>query len=297
MGTSNEEKTIEEKTVQTSRLRTRVLTCGAANGQPVLLLHGFPELAESWRDVMPALAANGYFAIAPDLRGYGGTDKPAAGYDIDSLALDVVALLDALGLPRAHVVGHDWGGAVAYHLAARHPDRVERLAVVNCPHPILMARRVWLPPQLFRSSYMLFFQLPLLPEFLLSREGGKLVPRMLRSTAVDKRNFTRERLEPYALNFATPGVASGAVNYYRSMVRTLLSRDGRGMLKSYPRIRAPFRLIWAEADVALGKELTYGMEPYFERPPDIQYLPGVGHFAPIEAPEKVAPLIVEHLRA
>lgn len=289
--------TIEETTLQTSRLRMRLLTAGPEDGAPAILLHGFPELAESWSEVMPALAAAGHRAIAPDLRGYGGTDKPSGGYELDSLALDITALLDALELPRAHVVGHDWGGAIAYHVAARHPSRVNRLAVVNCPPPPVMARRVLRPPQLFRSWYILFFQLPLLPDHLLSRDGGALVPRLIRSSARNKENFTSERLAPYARNFATPGVATAALGYYRAMVRGLLTREGRSLLKDYPRIDAPFRLIWAEEDVSLGKELTLDLQPWFTQPVDIRYLPGVGHFAPVEAPEKVADLLLEHLRA
>lgn len=261
-----------------------------------VLLHGFPELSASWRDVMPYIADAGFYAVAPDLRGYGGTEKPADGYDIDTLAKDVVDVIDGLGRDKAHVVGHDWGGAIGYHVAATHGHRVERLCVVNCPHPAVFARRMWRPKQLRRSWYMFFFQLPFVPEFVLTRNEGGNVARMLRAAAVDKTNFTRERLKPYAENFRQPGVAKAAVSYYRAMFRRGLKPSGMKLLSNYPKIRAPFRLVWGEEDVALGKELTVDMDSHFAEPVDVQYLPGVGHFATIEAPDKVGPLVAAHLQ-
>jgi pimeloyl-ACP methyl ester carboxylesterase len=262
-----------------------------------VFLHGFPELAESWRDVLPLVAGEGFFTIAPDLRGYGQTDKPRTGYDGKTLAFDIVHLIDAKAGGRAHLIGHDWGGAIAYHVAALHPERVDRLAVVNCPHPAVMMRRIWSPAQLGRSWYIFFFQLPFLPEWMLSRNGGAAVARMLRGAAVDKTNFTRERLAPYAANFADPQVAHAGVQYYREAFRDLFRPSARTLTTRYPKIRAPFRLIWGEKDAALGKQLTYGYEPYFEGKPEVHYLPDVGHFGPIEAPAKIAAEVVEHLRA
>ncbi|HZI15797.1 MAG TPA: alpha/beta fold hydrolase [Myxococcus sp.] len=278
-------------------LRMQALEAGPSTGPLVLLLHGFPELSESWREVLPALGAAGFHAVAPDLRGYGGTDRPASGYDIDTLARDIQQLAHHLQPGRpAHLVGHDWGGAIAYHVAAHHPDSVDRLAVVNCPPPSVMARRIWWPPQLVRSWYMFFFQLPLLPERLLSSNGGARVPQLIRRAMVDTSRATDERLAPYAANFAHPDAARAAVDYYRQAIRGILSPKGaRRMLGGQPRIRAPFRLIWAEEDIALRRELTLGLEPYFETPPEVRYLPGVGHFAPLEAPDQVATLLLEHL--
>jgi len=288
---------ITSRSIPLPALRMQVLEAGPAGGPLVLLLHGFPELSESWRDVLPRLGAEGFHAVAPDLRGYGGTDRPRSGYDIDTLAGDVVQLARYLQPGRpAHLVGHDWGGAIAYHVAAWHPDVVDRLAVVNCPHPSVMAKRVWWPPQLARSWYMFFFQLPLLPERLLSTRGGALVPWLIRRAMVDASRVSDERLAPYAAHFAHPDAARAAVDYYRQAVRGRFTPRGAGRLfQQYPRIRAPFRLLWAEEDVALGKELTVGLEPYFAQPPEVRYLSGVGHFAPLEAPDLVATLLLEHL--
>jgi len=288
---------ITSRSIPLPALRMQVLEAGPAGGPLVLLLHGFPELSESWRDVLPRLGAEGFHAVAPDLRGYGGTDRPRSGYDIDTLAGDVVQLARYLQPGRpAHLVGHDWGGGIAYHVAAWHPDVVDRLAVVNCPHPSVMSKRVWWPPQLARSWYMFFFQLPLLPERLLSTRGGALVPWLIRRAMVDASRVSDERLAPYAAHFAHPDAARAAVDYYRQAVRGRFTpRGARRLFQQCPRIRAPFRLLWAEEDVALGKELTVGLEPYFAQPPEVRYLSGVGHFAPLEAPDLVATLLLEHL--
>lgn len=278
-------------------LRMHALEAGPADGPLVLLLHGFPELAESWRQVMPPLAAKGFHVVAPDLRGYGGTDQPRTGYDVDSLAEDIARLAHHLQPGRpAHVVGHDWGGVIAYHLAATKPQVVDRLVVVNAPHPSVFARRLWNPAQLRRSWYMFFFLIPWLPEHLLSAGGGQWVARTLRRSLSDPSRVSDERLEPYAANIARPGRARAAITYYReAMKRAVTSPRTRAQLRELPRIRAPFLLIWAEDDQALGRELTYGLEPYFDAPPAVHYLPGVGHFAPLEAPEAVAARVLGHL--
>ncbi len=270
-------------------LRVHALVAGDPAAPPVILLHGFPELSESWRDVLPLVAASGRRAIAPDLRGYGGTDKPKTGYDIETLAGDAAALIHACG-GRADVVGHDWGGAIAFELAARHPEVVRTLTIVNAPHPRAMAERVFRPRQLVRSWYMFFFQLPWLPERMLSHHRGERLATLLRRGAVNPVNFTDARMAIYAAAFATPELARPPITYYRQAVRGLFRPRG-----DYPRIRAPFRLIWGTEDRALGLELTRGLEPYFEGKPDVVYLEGVGHSAPLEAPEKVAAAITQHL--
>jgi len=277
------------------QLGVHALVCGPERGTPVVLLHGFPELAESWREVMPIVARDGLRVVAPDLRGYGETDRPRDGYDLATLTGDVVALIDALG-GVAHVVGHDWGGAIGYEVAARHPDRVLTLTAVNAPHPQVMARRAWQPAQLLRSRYMLFYQLPWLPERLLSRDHGRGLPARLRAGAVSLERLTDTRLAPYVAAFSTPARARPAIEYYRRAFRALLHPSYWRDARRYPRIRAPFRLIWGVEDRALGRELTVGLDGYFERPVDVQYLDGVGHCAPLEAPARVAALIAEHLR-
>ncbi|CAM3987806.1 alpha/beta fold hydrolase [Corallococcus sp. ZKHCc1 1396] len=278
-------------------LRMHALEAGPVDGPLVLLLHGFPELSESWRQVMPPLADAGFHVVAPDLRGYGGTDRPDTGYDVDTLAEDVARLAHHLQPGRpAHVVGHDWGGAIAYHLATLKPQVVDRLVVINAPHPAILARRLWNPAQLVRSWYMFFFLVPWLPERLLAARGGQRVPRMIRRALSDPSRVGDARLTPYAANMARPGRAGAAIDYYREAFKgAVTSRRTRRLLRDPPRIRAPFLLIWAEDDVALGRELTQGLEPYFEGTPAVHFLPGVGHFAPLEAPDAIAGLVRGHL--
>ena len=284
----------QEEWVALNGLNVHLTLMGDRLAEPVVFLHGFPELAESWRDVMATAAGGGFFAVAPDLRGYGGTSRPATGYDIQTLAADVVALIDHVGAP-VHLVGHDWGGAIAYEVSASFPDRVRTLAIVNAPHPQVMAQRVWQPRQLLRSWYMLFFQLPWLPERYVSRGRGRGIASRMRLSAVDATRFTDERLAPYVAAFATPERARPPIEYYRAAFRGLFRRRPNG--QAYPRIRAPFRLIWSLRDRALGPELTRNLEPYFEHPVEVHYLEDVGHCAPIEAPERVADLLVAFWRA
>jgi epoxide hydrolase 4 len=154
----------------------------AGTGPLVVLLHGFPEFWYSWRHQIPALAAAGLRVVAPDLRGCNLSDKPRgqAAYRVRELAADVAGLIAACGEEQAAVVGHDWGGAVAWALAIRHPERVERLVIVNSPHPLRFLAAVRQPAQLARSWYMLLFQLPWLPEALLRAGGFKALRRTLR---------------------------------------------------------------------------------------------------------------------
>jgi pimeloyl-ACP methyl ester carboxylesterase len=277
---------------QAGTLRMHALEAGEPSGPLVVLLHGFPESSESWREVLPTLAAAGFHAVAPDLRGYARTEKPDSGYDLDTLADDVVQLVLALGRERAHVVGHDWGGVVAYHLAATRPAVVDRLVVVNAPHPADIARRIWNPKQLVRSWYVFAFQVPFLPELWLTRNDASVVARMMRGFAIDKTNFTRERLRIYTANFADFHAASKPLAYYRRA----FSLAGILRLRGYPRIRAPFRLVWGTEDRALRRQLAQGLERWVEPPVDVRYLERVGHFVPVEAPDRLASLVVEHLQ-
>jgi pimeloyl-ACP methyl ester carboxylesterase len=279
-------------------LRMQVLEAGPADGPLALLLHGFPELSESWREVLPRLAEAGFRAVAPDLRGYGGTDRPAEGYDLDTLANDIVKLARHLQPDKpVYLVGHDWGGLIAYHVAAMYPEVVERLAVINAPHPERMAREIWKPGQLVRSWYIFFFQLPFLPEFLLSARGGAVVSRLLRRAMVDPERVPPGKLAEYEANFSSRDAARAAIDYYRMLFRRTVDPRRLRESRSYPRIRAPFLLIWGEKDAALRKQLTQGLEPYFEGKPAVHYLPEEGHFVPLEAPEKVAALLIGHFYA
>ena len=256
-------------------------------GPLVLLLHGFPETSRAWRKQIPELATR-FQVVAPDLRGFGASDKPKgiAAYRTSLVADDIVALVHAFDAERAHVVGHDWGGGVAWTLATLHPDAVDRLVVLNCPHPAVMQKALrsnW--TQIRKSWYIFVFQLPWLPEWSFQRNGGKALKAALRSSSKPG-TFTEADLDAYARAFSAPGAATAAINYYRAAAR---SRVARG------KIAAPTLLIWAVDDVALGIELTKGMDGLFETQPRIEYVPDTGHWVMEERPEVVNRLLLEFL--
>ena len=273
-------------------LRVHYVTAG--EGPLVLLLHGFPQYWYAWRKQIPALAAR-FRVVAPDLRGYGDTDKPgrARDYAAASLVEDTASLIAALGEKKARVVGHDWGGAVAWLTALERPEVVERLAVLNCPHPAVFARALRSnPSQMLRSWYMLFFQLPGLPERALLRRDAQGLRRLFLASSA-RGVFTREDLDAYAQAAARPGALTAALNYYRAAFRS-----PRAMLRASDpgrKISAPTLLIWGEEDRALGKELTLGMEPLFTGPFRLVYVPGAGHWVNEERPDLVNAALADFL--
>jgi pimeloyl-ACP methyl ester carboxylesterase len=263
-------------------------------GPLVLLLHGFPETSYAWRKQMPALAAH-FRVVAPDLRGYGESERPRRAVDYRAMTLvqDVIGLIRELGRGRAHVVGHDWGGGLAWATAQHHPEVVDRLVVLNCPHPARFEHELRsLSRQLLRSWYILFFQLPLIPERVLLRDGAAPLARMLRRSALRANTFTDDDLLEYRRAFSLPGAATAAINYYRALFRD--AATGRTP-PSATIIDAPTLLIWAEKDVALGTELTTGMEALFSSEFRVEYVPNTSHWVMEERPELVNRLLLEFL--
>lgn len=266
------------------------------DAQLALLLHGFPEMWWSWRYQIPALAAAGYRVIVPDLRGYNLTDAKGP-YDLNTLRDDVVGLLDHLHAPSAIVIAHDWGGVLAWHLASTRPGRCDKLIIMNAPHPRVFERALRRSvKQLRRSWYVFFFQLPILPEKMLTAQNGKAVIRVLRSNAVDKTHFGREELEPFVRAIRRPGRATGMVSWYRTALRDSLRprrrNDGEG---KYAPIAMPALLLWAMQDTALGyDDVVPGTERYAPGL-EIQKLEGCGHFVQQERPEEVNRRVLEFL--
>jgi pimeloyl-ACP methyl ester carboxylesterase len=263
------------------------------SGPLVVLLHGFPEFWWSWRHQIEPLVRAGYRVIAPDQRGYNDTDKHGP-YDIDTLVSDVCALIDHAGERKAIIVGHDWGGAVAWHLAATRPEHCERLVVMNSPHPVLMGRALTGNlRQMRRSWYFAFFLLPWLPEHWLLRNGAGNVARMMKAAAVDRSRFPREDLDRYREAFLKPGVASAAVGWYRAAMSGVLRV--RPDVGGYPLITAPTLLIWAMNDIALGyDDLVPGTEALVSGL-RVEKIERCGHFVQNEAPERVNELLLGFL--
>lgn len=256
---------------------------GPVDGPLVILLHGFPELNISWRAQIPALVEAGYRVLAPNQRGYAGSVRTGS-YRTADLAADVIAMLDTVDAERAIVVGHDWGGGVAWTVAHLYPERVEALVAMNCPPPrVLVEHLVKNPRQLRRSWYMFFFQLPVLPERFVS----KGMPGMLRGGSYVREAWDRESLAPYAEAFATPADAHGPVNWYRGAFRSAFSRSSRTLTP----ISAPVLIIWGTHDQFLGAELlspeSLRTTMAFPNEPTVVPIDSAGHFVQNEAPEEV----------
>ncbi len=262
-------------------------------GKLVILLHGFPEFWYSWRHQIPVLAQH-FKVVAPDMRGYNESEKPAgvANYHIDRLTADVMGLIRAFGEERAIIIGHDWGGGVAWAFGATYPQATERLVVLNCPHPAAFQKQLKSNrKQLRRSWYIFYFQIPWLPELGLRLFRGRFVEKALRGMAIRKEAFPDAELRKYADALAKPGAAKAAINYYRAAFRHRLKKGEM----EFAQIARPTLLIWGEDDSALGKELTYDMEAYFTDSFEIKYIPECSHWVQQEQPELVNQYLLEFL--
>jgi epoxide hydrolase 4 len=270
------------------------LADGPEDGQLVLLMHGFPELSRSWRSQLPALAAAGYRAVAPDLRGYGGTESRGP-YDLKTLAADAGGLIEALGRDSAIVVGHDWGGVIAWATAHLYRNRVERLVVMNAPHPRALGKEMRASgDQRKRSRYIFQFQVPVLPERRLSRDRGAQVARALRGGSYVREVWTPEELDHYRNAFDEPRKLKGPLAYYRTGFRNAVLR--RRLALGGP-IEAPTLVLWGMHDRFLSP--SFADEEHLTR-----YAPNVtvvrideaGHFVQNEAPERVNAELLRWLR-
>lgn len=236
--------------VDTGEVRLHVRTAGPTDGPPVVLLHGFPEFWYGWHRQLEALADAGHRVLIPDQRGYNLSDKPVGrdAYRVDRLASDVTGLLDATGHEGAAVVGHDWGAMVAWVLAQDHPDRVERLGILNVPHPAAFGETLrgnW--EQVFRSWYAGFFQVPRLPEVAMRARDCRLLERALTGSARPG-TFDAEDLRRYRTAWGRKGALTGMLNWYRAngIGSGLFDRDGR--------VEPETLVLWGTDDVALVEE-------------------------------------------
>lgn len=292
----------ETMTLDESRLSHRYTERGgvrlhyveAGEGPLVVLLHGFPELWYSWRHQIPALVEAGYRVIAPDMRGYNLSDKPegVAAYAIDELTADVAALIQAAGAERAAaVVGHDWGAGVAWAFAMRYPELLERLVILNGPHPARMLAALRTARQLRKSWYMFFFQIPKLPE-LLARWSDYAVLRA--SVTEDPRRpgaVTEEDLSRYLEAWSRPGALTASINYYRAAFRP----SGLLQLSKAPRVDTPVLVIWGEHDRYLESDLATP-DPELVPNARVVHIPDASHFVHYDRPERVNQLLLDFLR-
>lgn len=265
----------------------------AGIGPPVILLHGFPENWHSWHRQISPLAAAGFSVWVPDLRGYNLSDRPAekSAYELDNLVADVVALVKATGYPRAHIVGHDWGGIIAWAIAERFPELINRLAILNAPHLKLYLEKVKCPRQMLRSWYVLFFQIPKLPEFALAAGHFRAVRHMFRLSPYVKTAFSDSDIENYIQGLSRPGALTASLNYYRA---NLAAARVREILRMQP-VSTETAIIWGVRDPALGVELLEGIDRVAPRN-HIYRIPNSSHWVQNEAPNEVNGILVDFLR-
>lgn len=271
--------------VETGGLRFQFDEMGEG-GDVALFLHGFPESRRSWRRQLPVLTDLGWRAIAVDQRGYGESSRPRGveAYDITHLVDDVATLFDAFEARRRILIAHDWGGAVAWAFAMNAVRPLDALIVLNMPHPSIFLRALRSDlSQVLRSWYIAFFQLPLLPEVLLTAGGAKAIGNAFTQMATRKDAFLEEDLDHYRANALRPGAMTAMINWYRAAARSGLGGWGS---KITPMIETPTLLIWGEDDTALGLPLTKGYETYV-RDMTLQRVPGAGHWVQQEAPDEV----------
>lgn len=257
-----------------------VSTGGPSGGPPVLLLHGFPENARMWDGVVPFLHEAGLRTVAPDQRGYSPGARPGAvsAYTMDALVGDVLGLLDALEIDRVHLVGHDWGSIVGWHVAGLHPDRVLSWTAVAVPHPgaygyaLKHDRR-----QKLKSSYIALFQLPVVPEKLLLAGRAAVLRKMFDP-------LPREARETFVRPMREPGALTGALNWYRAL--------GRHRPAPLGPVTVPTTYVWGAKDVAVGRVAAEACARNVTGEFEFVELPGVSHWVPEQEPETVARLIM-----
>lgn len=264
-----------------------MLDSGASDGPVVVLLHGFPQFASEWTDVVAILTAHGFRCLVPTQRGYSVDARPRGrrAYRISELTDDLGALIDASGAQQVHLVGHDWGAVVAWAFANEHPDRVATLSALSVPHPAAFLAALASTRQFLRSWYMYFFQLPRLPErFFLGKDGTET--RRLERLLV-RGGQTPERAARDITAMVNTATFTTAVNWYRAMAFA----DPR---RVRTRTKVPALFIWSDGDHYITRAAADRCAAWVDGPYRFEVLDGVSHWIPEEAPERTGALLLEH---
>ena len=277
--------------IETNGIKLHVVMAGPKYGQPVLLLHGFPEFWYGWRKQIPALVEAGYRVIVPDQRGYNLSDKPKGikAYRLDKLADDILGLMDAFGYDMVNLIGHDWGAIVAWALAIWHPGRLRKLGILNVPHPNVMIRflRRGDPEQLRRSWYIFAFQIPWLPEYFLHKNDWLNAVRVLRGSG-KIHTFTNEDIAEYKQTWFQPGAMTAMINWYRAAVRYLPK-----LLKDV-QVKVPTLMIWGMQDTALSHRMARPSMDYCDEG-KLAFFEDATHWVQHDEAETVNQLLIEFL--
>jgi pimeloyl-ACP methyl ester carboxylesterase len=262
---------------------------GGTDGAPlVLFLHGFPDYWWTWHRQLDALAKAGFWAVAPDMRGYNESDKPKGveHYEVERLAGDIAGLVEALGRHETIVIGHDWGGYVAWHFAMLHPQMVRKAAFLNIPHPLRMLKALRTFKQLKKSWYVFFFQLPRIAERYASKDDFASMRATFRVN-----RFSAEETEKHVDALRVPGALTGAMSYYRAAVRRAVTRRQ----PEIRRIEAPVLVIWGDKDRYLGNEMASPPQKWVPHA-RVVHIDDATHWVHQDAPEAVNELLVEFCR-
>ena len=267
----------------TNRIRLHYVTQG--EGELVVLLHGFPEFWYSWRFQIPVLAKK-FKVVVPDLRGYNDSDKPKNGYDIDTLTQDVMGLIQGLGYQKAHIVGHDCGGMIAWNIAHRFPEVLQSLALLNAPHPHRLIRDMsGSIEQLLKNWHLFAAQVPGVPEVLIRNNLAQFVQNCFQSQAVRKAAFSKDVLQIYQAALEKKGAIASSLNYYRQLInpQSWLSRIGPSPVP----INIPTLVLWGEDDTILDPTVAKGVEKFVQAPLRFKLVPDCGHWIQQEVPRLV----------
>ena len=280
---------LESRVLHINGIVLHVVLAGPPSGEPLIFLHGFPEFWFAWRRQIDHFVSSGYRVIIPDQRGYNLSDKPAgiANYSIDLLARDVVGVLDNVAVSKAFVVGHDWGAAVGWYLAARYSDRIHRTAMLSVPHPrVFIKNLIMNPAQLRKSWYMFLFQLPCLPEFIMRRRDWALLVRALRKTSAPGL-FSDSDLEQYKESWARKGALTAMVNSYRA---ALLRPSKLALDRERSRVKVPALLIWGKNDQFAVEAMARESLQYCDNG-HLEFFESATHWVQHEDPTRVNTLL------
>jgi epoxide hydrolase 4 len=288
------ERAHEFRQVSANQLSFRVAAAGTGD-RLLLCLHGFPESAVSWRHQIGPMARAGYRVWAPDLRGYAGTTRPTGldAYRIEARLEDVTALIEAAKAHRVILVGHDWGGIIAWYYAMRHPGAVESLVVLNAPHPARFEHELRHWRQFRRSWYAALFQIPWLPEALLTSGHARIIGRIFERMRMQPEHLPDDIVRLYRQQACAPGALTAMLNYYRAALR------GGGAVRQrklgYPVIDIPTLVIWGLQDQALARENLDNLETLVTDLTIVK-VETAGHFVHQDDPQRVTHEILSWLQ-